>query len=102
MKINKPSFEKKGGCFLMIFCYDKKMIKDVKIYTTSSCGYCKMVKDFLKKNNIEYTEFNVGMDAVKRNEILEKTGQMGVPVIDINGEIVIGFDKERLSKILGI
>ena len=78
------------------------MIKDVKIYTTSSCGYCKIVKDFLKKHNIGYAEFDVGMDAVKRNEMLEKTGQMGVPVTDINGEIVIGFDKERLSQLLGI
>ena len=78
------------------------MIKQVKIYTTSSCGYCKMVKDFLKEHNIGYTEFNIGMDAVKRNEMLEKTGQMGVPVTDINGEIVIGFDKERLSQLLGI
>ena len=77
-------------------------IRDVKIYTTSSCGYCKIVKDFLKEHNIRYTEFDIGMDAVKRNEIVERTGQMGVPVIDVNGEIVIGFDKERLSKLLGI
>ncbi len=77
-------------------------IRDVKIYTTSSCGYCKLVKDFFKEHNIGYTEFDVGMDVVKRNEMLEKTGQMGVPVTDINGEIIIGFDKERLSKLLGI
>ncbi len=76
-------------------------IKEVKIYTTSSCGYCKLVKAFLKEHNIGYKEFDVGMDAVKRNEMLEKTGQMGVPVTDINGEIVIGFDKERLSQLLG-
>jgi len=76
--------------------------KDVKIYTTSSCGYCHMAKDFFKEHSIKYTEFDVGMDAVKRNEMLEKTGQMGVPVIDINDEIVIGFNKEKLSKLLGI
>ncbi len=77
-------------------------IREVKLYTTSSCGYCKLVKEFLKEKNIRYTEFDVGMDAIKRNEMLEKTGQMGVPVIDIDGEIIIGFDKERLSQILGI
>ncbi len=76
--------------------------KEVKIYTTSSCGYCNLAKDYFKEHKIEYKEFDVGTDAVKRNEMLEKTGQMGVPVIYINGEIVIGFNKEKLSKLLGI
>jgi len=61
-----------------------------------------MAKDFLKANNVEFTDYDLSVDAVKRDEIIKKTGQMGVPVIEIGDEIMIGFDKARISELLGI
>ncbi len=61
-----------------------------------------MLKDWLNEIKVEYEEHDISADAQKREEITQKTGQMGVPVIEVNGEIVIGFDKSKLSKILGI
>jgi len=61
-----------------------------------------MAKDFFKEHNINYTEFDVGVDREKADEMIKKSGQMGVPVIEINGEIIIGFDKKRISELLGI
>lgn len=78
-----------------------KAIK-VKIYTTPSCIYCNMVKDWFKKNNIEYEEFNVAEDEKRRKEMIEKTGHMAVPVIEIGDEIILGFDQKRLSELLKI
>lgn len=74
----------------------------VKIYTTPSCVYCKMAKEFFKSNNIEYEEKNVAVDAAARDEMIAKSGQMGVPVIDIDGQLIIGFNEPRLREILGI
>lgn len=74
----------------------------VKIYSTPTCGYCNMAKEFFKENNVEFEEYNVAADAEKRNEMVEKTGQMGVPVIDVDGELMIGFDKSALSSLLGV
>jgi len=61
-----------------------------------------MAKDFFKKNNITYTEFNVASDALRRKEMVEKSGQMGVPVIDIDGQVVVGFDKGTVADLLGV
>jgi len=72
------------------------------IYSTPSCPYCILAKEFFKKNDIEYIDYNVAEDIEKREEMIKKSGQMGVPVIDINGEIIIGFDKPRLSELLKI
>ncbi|MBI2063101.1 MAG: thioredoxin family protein [Candidatus Yanofskybacteria bacterium] len=72
----------------------------VEIYTTPWCAYCKMAKEFFKKNNVEYTEHDVANDMAKRQEMLDKTHQMGVPVIIINGQIIIGFDREKISESL--
>ncbi|MEK9180301.1 MAG: glutaredoxin domain-containing protein [Patescibacteria group bacterium] len=74
----------------------------VKIYTTPTCVYCKMAKEFFKKNNVEYEEFDVARDMKAREEMFKKSHQMGVPVIDVNGEIVVGFDREHLAKLLGL
>ena len=74
----------------------------VKIYTTPTCIYCKMAKQFFKENNVAYEEKDVASDAEAREEMIKKSEQMGVPVIEIGGEIVIGFDKERLSELLNI
>ena len=77
------------------------MVK-VTIYTTPACVYCKMTKEFFKNNNVEYEEKNVAVDAAARDEMISKSGQMGVPVIDIDGKFIIGFDEPRLREALGI
>ena len=74
----------------------------LKIYTTPTCVYCQMAKEFFKENNVSYQEHDVSSDAKAREEMINKSGQMGVPVIDVEGEIVIGFDKERLMELLDI
>ena len=73
---------------------------DVKIYTTNTCPYCHMAMKFFKENKIEYKEINVEQDQKKAEEMIQKSGQMGVPVIDIDGKIIVGFDKEALEKAL--
>ena len=77
-------------------------MKNIIIYTTPSCVYCKMTKAFFKENNVEYSEKDVASDATAREDMIKKSGQMGVPVTDIDGELTVGFDKERLSGLLGI
>ena len=74
----------------------------VKIYTTPTCIYCKMAKDFFMKNNVAYEEHNVVEDDVAREEMGAKSHQLGVPVIDINGEIFVGFNRADLEKALGL
>lgn len=75
----------------------------VKVYSTTHCPYCIMLKDFLAENEIEFEEFNVAEDETARDEMVKKSGQLGVPVIDINGkDILVGFDKEKLSELLKI
>lgn len=78
------------------------MAKSVKVYSTSTCPYCSMAKAFLKENNIPFEEVDVGQDRDAAQEMMEKSGQMSVPVIDVDGQIVIGFDKKALSKELGV
>ncbi len=75
----------------------------VIVYTTPICSYCHMVKDFLKENKIEFEEINVAEDQEAAQEMVKKSGQMGVPVTEItngNTEMIIGFDKEKLKKAL--
>ncbi|MDO8561122.1 MAG: Uxx-star family glutaredoxin-like (seleno)protein [bacterium] len=74
----------------------------VKIYTTPTCVYCKMAKAFFKEHNVEYSEVNVATDAKEREEMVKKSGQLGVPVIDVDGQVTVGFDQTRLSELLGI
>ena len=74
----------------------------VKVYSTSTCPWCVKTKEFLKANNIKYEDINVGADEKARNEMFEKSGQFGVPVTDVNGMIIVGYDKEALKKALGI
>lgn len=77
-------------------------MKKVQIYSTPSCSYCHMAKDFFKKNNVSYEDFDVAVNLEKRKEMVEKSGQMGVPVILIDGELIVGFDKAKISGLLGI
>jgi len=78
------------------------MAKNVKVYSTPTCPWCIRVKQFLKDNNIAFEDYDVGSDQVKADEMTAKSGQMGVPVIDIEGEIIVGFDKERIKAALGL
>jgi len=75
-------------------------MKNVTIYSTPTCTYCNMAKEFFKNNNVAYTEYNVADDVEKRTEMVEKSGQMGVPVIVIDEETMIGFDESRLKELL--
>jgi len=75
---------------------------NVKIYTTPSCVYCKMTKEFFGQNSVQYEEKNVAQDTEARNEMIQKSGQMGVPVIEVDGKIIIGFDEPKLRESLGI
>jgi len=76
--------------------------KKVEIYSTPSCVYCNATKEFFKQNNVEYTDYNVASDLPRRQEMIEKSGQMGVPVTLIDGELVVGFDRPRLVELLGV
>jgi len=78
------------------------MTKKVTVYSTPTCPYCTMAKDFLKENKIEFEDVDVSNDQKRAQEMVEKSGQMGVPVIDVDGEIIVGFDKEKLEKALGL
>ncbi len=76
--------------------------KEIIIYTTPTCPYCKQVKDYLSEKDIKYKEVDVSVDSDKAQEMIDKSGQMGVPVLDIEGEIIVGFDKEKIDKALGL
>ena len=78
------------------------MDKTVIIYSTPVCHFCQAAKDFFKANNVEYTDVNVAEDADKRQEMIEMTGQMGVPVIKIGDDVVIGFDEAKVKELLGV
>ncbi|MEM4257091.1 MAG: glutaredoxin family protein [Candidatus Diapherotrites archaeon] len=74
----------------------------ITIYTTPTCIFCNLAKEFFKKNKIKYQEFDVLEDEEKAKEMIQKSGQQGVPVIDINGKIIVGFDRNAIKKELGI
>ena len=78
-------------------------MKKVEIYSTASFQFCHMAKEFFTENNIEFTDYDVGTDTAKRAEMVEKSGQMGVPVIVVDGkDLVVGFDKGKVSELLGL
>ncbi|MCC6638997.1 glutathione S-transferase N-terminal domain-containing protein [Candidatus Falkowbacteria bacterium] len=77
-------------------------MQNILIYSTPTCPYCKMAKSFLKDHDISFTDIDVSTDANKAQEMIEKSGQMGVPVIDIDGEIIVGFDQKKISQLLHI
>jgi glutaredoxin-like YruB-family protein len=74
---------------------------DIKIYTTPTCGYCKMAKKYLSERGIQYIECDVSRDRQAADEMVNLTGQMGVPVIVVDGQIIVGFDRPRLEQLLG-
>lgn len=76
--------------------------RKVTIYSTPSCPFCMMAKSFMKENNIDFEDIDVSTDQIKVQEMIQKSGQMAVPVIDIDSEIIVGFDKVKIRKALGL
>lgn len=76
------------------------MSNQVTVYSTSTCPYCDMMKDFLKEQNIEFTDVNVQVDRIAAQKLVDTTGQMGVPQTNVNGEWVLGFDPKRILELL--
>lgn len=74
----------------------------VEIYSTASCHFCHMAKEWMTSKNVSFTDYNVGEDQDKRKEMIEMTGQLGVPVIKIGNDVMIGFNQEKMEKLLGI
>lgn len=77
-------------------------MENVKIYSTPGCPYCKMAKQYLDEHNVQYEDIDVSMNQVAAQEMVTKSGQLGVPVLDIGGKIVIGFDRPKINEALGI
>ncbi|MFA6350207.1 MAG: glutaredoxin domain-containing protein [Candidatus Omnitrophota bacterium] len=78
------------------------MAKQVTIYSTTTCPYCIRVKQFLRDNKIAYKDIDVASDQQAADEMVKKSGQMGVPVLDIDGEVIVGFDREKITKALSL
>ncbi len=74
----------------------------VSIYTTPSCHFCHMAKEYFKENGIAYTEVDVAADPAKRKEMIDMTRQMGVPVIRIDDSLIVGFNKPKVAELLGL
>lgn len=74
----------------------------VEIFSTESCHFCHMAKEWMGSHNISYVDYNVGADQEKRKEMVEMTGQLGVPVIKIGDDVMVGFNEEKMAKLLGV
>lgn len=72
----------------------------VRVYTTPSCSFCTKVKKYLKENRITFTEYDIARDKRRAEEMVKKSGQMGVPVLDVHGKIIVGFDVPKIEKAL--
>jgi glutaredoxin-like YruB-family protein len=77
-------------------------MKPVTIYTTNTCHFCTMAKEYFKAHNIAYTEYNVGTDAEKRQEMINMTHQLGVPVIVVGDTAMVGFQESKVAELLGM
>lgn len=78
------------------------MDKKVTVYSTPTCPFCVRAKQFLKENSIRFEDIDVSENQEKAQEMIKRSGQMGVPVLDIDGKIIVGFDKEKIKEALGI
>lgn len=76
------------------------MEHDIIIYTTPTCSWCQAVKDYMNQRNLEFAEVDVAADRQQAQEMIQKSGQMGVPVVEIDGETVVGFDRSRIEALL--
>lgn len=72
----------------------------IKLYSTPTCGYCKKVKRYLQEKNVDFREFNVANDRKRADEMMKKSGQMGVPVLDINGKVIVGYKEGEIERAL--
>jgi glutaredoxin 3 len=72
----------------------------VVLYSTPTCGYCNKAKDYFREQKIPFTEYNVAQDMRRAEEMVKKSGQMGVPVIDINGKVIVGFNRQEIDRAL--
>ncbi len=77
-------------------------MSSVTLYATTTCPWCKKTREYLDQHDIEYTEYDVSNDGEKAQEMIEKSGQRGVPVIEVDGQIVVGFNKGKISDALGL
>lgn len=77
-------------------------MKPVTIYSTPTCHFCQMAKEFFTEKNVPFTNYDVSVDAAKREEMIKMTGQLGVPVIVIGDDIMVGFDRQKLAAKLGV
>ncbi len=77
-------------------------MKEVIIYSTPVCHYCNLAKEFFKANNVAYTEYNVAADPARRTEMVDLTGQLGVPVIRVGDQIAVGFSEAHMREMLGM
>jgi glutaredoxin-like YruB-family protein len=76
--------------------------KIVKVYSTPTCPYCVRAKQFLKENAVSFSDIDVSSDQDAAQEMIKRSGQMGVPVIDVDGDLIVGFDKEKIKRALGL
>jgi glutaredoxin 3 len=76
--------------------------KKVAIYSTPTCHFCGLAKEYFKENDVTYMEYNVGSDVEKRTEMMQKSGGLAVPVITIDDQVIVGFDKEKIASALGL
>ncbi len=75
--------------------------KTVVVYSTPTCPYCTQVKEYLKSKNVPFSDYNVATDLEARNAMIQKSGQLGVPVIEVDGQVVVGFNRNKLEELLG-
>jgi len=90
---------------LFLLIYDiirSDNMANIKIYSTPTCPWCKKAKQYLDEKEIKYESIDVSLNQEAQKEMIDKSGQMGVPVIDIDGKIIVGFDKEEINQILNI
>jgi len=80
----------------------KKSQPRVRVFSSASCPYCFTLMEFLKENNIEFEEIDVSKDEKAREEMIKKSGRLETPIVEIDGQIVVGFDKEKIVKLLNI
>ena len=76
--------------------------KAVIVFSTPTCGYCNMAKQYFRQHNVRFRDVDVSKDAAAARDIVRRTGQMGVPVIDIGGKLIVGFDRPKINKLLGL
>ena len=81
---------------------EKTLATKVEIYSTPTCHFCHLAKEWLSEKNIPYVDYNVGEDMARRKEMVEITGQLGVPVIKIGEDVMVGFNQEQMAKLLEI